>query len=152
MATAKIQIKIGSIEFSGEGEEAWVAIQLEKFIGQVHNLAKIAPQQHEDGPGAGDGVRDGQALPKGDVPLGAFLKTKNVGTNQVKRFLATAIWLSAKGQKTLATSDVTKALKDNHQSKLTNPADSLNQNVGKGFCVKDGRQFYVTPEGIASLG
>ena len=36
--------------------------------------------------------------------------------------------------------------------KLSNPSDSLNSNVGKGYCEKDGKHFFVTPEGRQSLG
>lgn len=49
------------------------------------------------------------------------------------------------------TSDVTKALKDSNQTRLGNPSDSLNQNVTKGYCEKDGKEFYVTEEGKNSL-
>lgn len=83
--------------------------------------------------------------------LSTFLKEKNVTSNQVKKFLATAIWLEAKGKQRMTTGDVTKALKDSSQTRLGNPSDSLNQNVTKGFCEKDGKEFYVTEEGKNSL-
>jgi hypothetical protein len=66
--------------------------------------------------------------------------------------LATAAWLYLKGKERLTTSDVVKALKDNHQSRLGNPADCLNQNVGKGLCEKDGAEFFITAEGFTALG
>jgi hypothetical protein len=48
--------------------------------------------------------------------------------------------------------DITKALSDNQQGKLGNPGDCLNKNVKKGFCEKEGKEFYVTEEGFTSLG
>jgi len=84
--------------------------------------------------------------------LAAYLSAQQAGTNQVKRFLATADWLRRKGVPALSTAAVSKALKDNHQSKLGNPSDCLNQNVAKGFAEKDGKDFYITPEGLKSLG
>jgi hypothetical protein len=43
-------------------------------------------------------------------------------------------------------------LKNAHQTKLTNPANSLNQNVSKGHAEKDGGSFFVTDPGRTSLG
>lgn len=47
---------------------------------------------------------------------------------------------------------VSKALKDNHQKRLGNAADNLNQNIAKGFCEKTDGGFYITPDGLKSLG
>jgi len=79
------------------------------------------------------------------------LREKNASTNQVRKFLATAVWLHARGKKRLSTADVTRALKDSNQTRLGNPADCLNKNVAKGHCEKDGKDFFVTSEGSASL-
>jgi hypothetical protein len=51
----------------------------------------------------------------------------------------------------MKTGDVTKALKGAHQSRIGNPADCLNQNVQKGYCEKDGGEFFVTDDGKQSL-
>jgi len=152
MAQAKIQFKLGIIEFLGEGEEAWVATQLDKLIEQAPSLLKLAPPMTEQGVVTYNSNQQDERINIGkDVALGTYLKNKNIGGNQVNRFLATAIWLNARGNKTPTTSDVTKALIDNHQPKLTNPADCLNQNVTKGYCEKQGKQFYVTPNGFESI-
>jgi hypothetical protein len=50
------------------------------------------------------------------------------------------------------TSAVSKALSDNHQKRLGNAAECLNQNISKGFCEKQGGGFYITPEGLKDLG
>jgi len=152
MAQAKIRFKLGTIEFSGEGEEAWVTTQLDKLIEQAPVLLRLVLPTAGQGVAAADAKQEAEPISVGkDVPLGTFLKTKNIGTNQVKRFLATAIWLDAQGNKTPNTSDVSKALSDSRQTKLTNPADKLNANVTKGFCEKQGKGFYVTSSGFESM-
>ena len=57
----------------------------------------------------------------------------------------------SEGPKRMQTKDVTGALKTANQSRLGNPADCLNQNVSKGYCEKEGNQFFVTDDGKASL-
>ena len=152
MAQAKIEFKLGIIEFLGEGEETWVATQLDKLIEQAPALLKLASPTTGQGTATGNADQQGEHTDVGTgVPLGTFLKNKNVGSNQVNRFLVTAIWLHGRGNKTPTTSDVTKALSDNHQPKINNAADCLNKNVGKGFCEKQGKQFYVTPNGFESM-
>ena len=154
MPEAKIQIKLGAIEFLGEGDEKWVAGQLDKILAQATNLLKLAPATTAKA----DSWKTNTEKSDGNysefdttVSLGIFLKNMNAGNNQVKRFLATAIWLSGRGSDKPTTNDVTNALKDNRQPKLSNPAHALNQNVNKGFCEKSGKQFFVTPEGFRSM-
>jgi hypothetical protein len=151
VSEAKIEIKIGQVAFSGEGEQDWVAKQLDKIIAQAEKLIQLAPPVENEEQG------DDGHKPMGKDPsiakktLASLLQEKNAARNQVKKFLATAVWLEAKGTTRLQTSDVTKALKDANQSRLGNPADSLNKNVSKGYCEKDGKQFFVTDDGKKSL-
>ncbi len=113
---------------------------------RIPELAKIASTQ-----ALGGGAAGGQASKSGGT-LAAFLKAKGATSNQVRKFLSTAIWLHDRDKKDrLTTGDVTKALADNQQSRLSNASDCLNQNVGKGFCEKDGKGFYVTEEGRAEI-
>lgn len=145
MTSAKIQISIGAITFSGEGTEEWLEKQLDKLLASAPTLATIHP--------IGDTVDEGGPGTTGlDLgTLATYIQKKAAGTNQVRRFLATADWLHAKGAKRLQTKDISKALSDANQKKLSNPADCLGQNVAKGHCEKDGGSFYVTPEGKAAL-
>ena len=152
MAAGKIQVKLGTIEFIGEGDEAWLANQLDKLFERAPTLLKLAPVTN--GSNGADGstplvIEFGEELK--NIPLATFLKNKNVGGNQVVRFLATAIWLTKRGSIMLTTAEITRALRENHQPKITNPSDTLNKNVGKGYCEKQGNQFFVTPDGLASL-
>jgi hypothetical protein len=108
------------------------------------------PQPHQTAvaPPAGE-----SAPPKNvTVSLASYIKAKKGESNQNVRFLATAHWLSSRGTTPLTASAVGKALLDNHQKKIGNPADALNQNVGKGLAEKKGDgTFYITPEGLEAL-
>ena len=153
MTTAKIQFTLGTITFSGEGEETWVSDQLDKILQKAPDLIKIAPQAQP--------IHYPTSIPSGDRPASSydaissqtlpnFLRVKDTAT-QPKKFLATAIWLHAKGTPRLSTPDVNKALRDCSQSRLANASDCLNRNVSQGHIEKEGRQFFVTEEGKQSL-
>jgi hypothetical protein len=150
----KVEFKIGSVCFSAEGDQEWVAQQLNTVI-----------EAASKAPGALDGAAGEPAAPvrqdhigktnapeTNSISLASYLKTKGADSNQTKRFLATAAWLRGRGQQEITSSDVSKALKDNHQNRLGNAADCLNKNVSKGFCEKSGKSFFITPEGLTELG
>ena len=52
MSESKIEIKIGQITFSGQGEQDWVAKQLDKILAQAEKLIQLAPAAGE---AAGEG-------------------------------------------------------------------------------------------------
>jgi hypothetical protein len=150
MADAKIEIKVGAVSFSGEGDGKWLSDQLDKLI---EKLPQLANAQAESDPSEGD--EETRKTRKGKVgTLAAFLKEKLATANQVKKFLATAVWLhDSNGQSRISTGDVKKTLRASNQGKLTNPAACLNKNVAKGHCEKDGGNgFFVTEAGRSSLG
>jgi hypothetical protein len=146
MAQAKIELKLGNLQFTGDGEAAWLEKQLDKLLDRVKSVDLA------DLPEDPNGDQAKTRHHKTKETLSSYLKSSSATANQVKKFLATACWLTAKGTELFATGDITKALADNRQGKLANPSDALNKNVKKGFCVKDGKQFYVTEEGFTSLG
>jgi hypothetical protein len=151
MADAKIEIKVGAFSFTGEGTEKWLSGELEKLLAKIPELVEVAPAEP-----VGDGNQPaGGAKKKGKLgTLPNFLKEKSAVDNQVKKFLATAIYLhDTTGKHRLTTSEVRHALKSANQPKLTNPANCLNQNVSKGHTEKDGTSgFFVTDAGRTSLG
>lgn len=157
MSDSKIQIKVGIVEFSGEGDPAWLNTQLDKILLKIPELLKIeladpalklASKKGQKS--TSEGSSDGQDKRKN---LAIFLKDKSATTNQTKKFLATAVFLQLGGKSRLTTSDITTALKNSNQSKIGNASDMLQKNVGKGFCEKDGsKDFFVTSEGFADLG
>lgn len=84
--------------------------------------------------------------------MAIFLKEKVATTNQVRKFLATAAFLQLNGKNRLNTGDITKALKDATQNKLSNASECLSNNIQKGYCEKDGSNgFFVTSHGFADL-
>ena len=143
----KIEIKIGGMSFSAEGDQAWLSDQLTKVIEAASKIpaANLAPSGNVS-------TDDGQKIAT-KSSLSAYLKAKGAEKNQVARLLATAAWLFRRGQTELTTKAISKALSDHHQKKLTNAADCLNQNCSKGYCEKtEGNAFFITPEGWTSLG
>ncbi|HUB78682.1 MAG TPA: hypothetical protein VMB03_07805 [Bryobacteraceae bacterium] len=149
MAQAKIEVRIGNISFSGEGDSKWLEAQLDKLLAATpKRIEDIASEDTIDG--TTEAAKNGGAVAARS--LASFLKAKKATSNQVRKFLATACWLTLKGAKDLTTATVTKTLTDSRQTKLTNPADCLNQNVRKGHCEKQGKNgFFVTDEGSSSL-
>lgn len=152
MTEGKISFKVGAIEFSGEGNVEWLAQQLDKILDKASDLSKISPQSLE--------TAEPQTLPHAPMGpdttiaqqnLATFLREKNATSDQKKKFLATAVWLEAKGKSRLVTGDVIKALKDSNQTRLSNASRSLTDNVSKGFCERDDKEFFVTEEGKNSL-
>ena len=147
MTTAKIELKLGNFSFLGEGDQAWLSKELDKVLERVPQLGEV--------PSGGNATLGGGSQTKNPdvegVPLASFLTSKNATTNQTKKFLATAVWLHGRGRNRLTTKDVVKALKDSNQTRIGNPADCLLKNIGKGFCEKDGSEFFVIGGGSASL-
>lgn len=146
----KAEIKIGNITFQGEGDQQWLGEQLTKVIeaaaatGQVQTVSEAATPPGE--------IATPAAINNTNISLAAYLKQKGGDNKQVLRFLATAAWLFRRGERSLTTGTVAKALTDNHQKKLANASDCLNQNVSKGYCEKTKEGFFITPEGWESLG
>lgn len=146
MTSAKIEISVGAITFSGEGTEDWLEKQLDKLLASAPALAAIHPSDV-----GGEDVGNGLGVDPTVGPLPTFLQKNGAMSNQVKRFLATAEWLHKKGKRRLQSKDIVKALSDANQKRLGNPADCLAKNVAKGHCEKDGADFYVTPDGSATF-
>jgi len=152
MGESKIEFSIGDLSFAGEGEEKWLAMQLDKIIKAAPDLAKIEPPAAKSPEGSGNGSAGDGSGGEFTTSLANHIKEKGGETSQVKRFLATADWLRRRGNSNLTTGDISKALSSNHQKRLSNPADNLNQNVSKGHCEKKGKGFFITPEGKQALG
>jgi len=148
MADAKIEIKVGAVSFSGEGDGKWVGEQLDKVLGKLHDLVRVAPAA-----ALPDGGNPPPAQGKATGTLAAFLAAKGAKGSKTRKFLATALWLQdTQSKNRLITRDVTSALSANSQGDVGNAAQCLNLNSTQGYTAKEGRQFYVTDEGRASIG
>jgi len=150
-ANAEIDLTLGRLRFSASGPPSWLADQL----GVVLEAAAELVQGPEDVEKPTEDVPDatgGNADPSFTTTLASHIKANNGESNQVQRFLATADWLRRRGKAPLTTAKVSGALRDGHQKRLSNPSDALNKNVSKGFCEKTSDGFFVTPDGLGSLG
>lgn len=157
MSQARIEITIGQITFSGEGDSSWLSGQLDKILDRAESLLALASIQTKlTNSESGDADNKAADLAGhneiSSKPLAIWLREKGADTNQTLKFLATAAWLEAKGQNRLQTKDVTSALSSANQKRLGNASESLNQNIKQGFCEKEGKQFYVTEIGKRKLG
>jgi hypothetical protein len=159
MADAKIEVKVGQFSFAGEGTQDWLAQQLDKILGKAEKIAELSEKVSKVSASAGSQDNSGHKAAdfssSGDIgkkTLPAFLKDANATSKQVDKFLAASIWIEAKGKARITTADVTSALKTANQSRLSNPADCLAKNINKGFCERDGKDFFVTEDGKKSLG
>lgn len=155
MSESKIQIKVGIVEFSGEGNSDWLSTQLDKILEKVPELLKIELQNSEPNNGtkstSNSPMQETIVNPEAPKNLPHFLKDKNATTNQVQKFLATATFIQLNGKKRWTTAIIAKMLKDSNQNRLGNPSDCLSQNIKKGFCEKDGSEYFVTSEGLNHL-
>lgn len=155
MTDGKIEISIGDISFVGEGEQNWVAEQLDKILENAPELIKVVPKKRKPQPDSAsehpsDGEHAGdEAIAQKTLP--SFLAEKNAKSNQVLKFLATAVWLHAKGNRRLKTGDITSAISNANQTRFSNPSNCLSSNIKKGLIEKAGNEFFVTDDGKASL-
>ena len=87
-----------------------------------------------------------------DSPLLQYITDKKVLNNQVRKFLATAVFLARNNNVSrLSTPMITKALKSYGIEKLQNASDCLNKNEKKGYCLKEGKEFVITENGYLSI-
>ncbi|HEV2263226.1 MAG TPA: hypothetical protein VGR79_01705 [Stellaceae bacterium] len=150
MPDSKIQFALGALSFSGEGEQGWLADQLDKILHAAPSLGRATVASPVET--ANEQSDPAQSSTSFTQTLASYIKEKNAESNQTQRFLAAANWLRRRGAQKLTTAMVSKALADNQQKRLGNPADCLNQNVSKGFCEKTDGGFYITPDGLKALG
>ena len=153
MSQGKIEFVCGNLSFVGEGEQDWLAQQLDKVLSATPVLAEMKQSANGDTSSQLEEGSEAKADSEFNEPLASYIKQKGAESNQVKRFLATADWLRQRGDSNLKTKAVSGALAENHQQKLINPAQSLNNNVKKGFCEKRSNgTFFITPLGLKELG
>ena len=165
MNNARIEFKIGNIEFVGEGDPDWVTEQLDKILDRIPNLATEStksipkttvqtppPTVQAIQPAVNSDLFSTQsknrAIPEN---ISTFLRKKDAIDKQRRKFLGTAVWLQLNGQQLIKTKDVTDVLRAARQVRITNPSHQLNQNIAQGFCQKEGRGFYVTPQGVENI-
>lgn len=87
-----------------------------------------------------------------DSLLNQYLTEKRAQKNQVRKFLATAVYLARiSGVSRMSTSAVTLALKEAGIEKLANASDCLNKNEKSSYCIKEGKEFVITENGFLHI-
>ena len=92
MTNGKIEVNVGGLAFSAEGEQEWLAEQLDKILRAAPDV--VAAQTTKEKPDAKHAVHE---TPKSagtfTDTLASYIKANKGDGNQVQRFLATADWL-----------------------------------------------------------
>jgi hypothetical protein len=149
MNQSKLEITVGNLSFSGEGEQSWLAEQLEKVLKAAPTVATAQMTNQQSEQSTTNTTAQTQNF---TTTLASYIRDKGGDSNQVDRFLITADWLRRKGVSKLTTAEVSSALKNNQQKRLANAAECLNRNVSKGYCEKVDGGFYISPDGLRKLG
>jgi hypothetical protein len=138
-------VKSERIKIARKPEEGAIAKRGRKPVAGRKSLAKVKSAKKKIAKISTDAVQT-------DSPLLQYLTDKKVTTNQVRKFLATAVFLSRNnGISKLSTSMISRALKSYKIDKLQNASDCLNKNEKKGYCLKEGKEFVITENGYLSI-
>ncbi len=168
MADSKIDFSFENLHFSCEGEKDWVERQLNQVLNRIPGL--VQPQAKAEFEATETDAQVIVSEPEkkrgrksrrvavevadndGENAFYQFLVDKKADKNQVRKFLATAVYLySFENQQKFSTPVVSKTLKRFSAEKLLNASDCLNKNEKKGFCIKDEKEFTLTEAGIQSI-
>jgi len=170
MADSKIDFSFENLHFSCEGEKDWVERQLNQVLNRIPGLvqpqAKAVLEATETAtqviavpvePEKKRGRKSRKvAVENADIAvenaLYQFLVDAKADKNQVRKFLATAVYLyTFENYQKFSTPVISKTLKRFAVEKLLNASDCLNKNEKKGFCIKDEKEFTLTEAGIQAV-
>lgn len=165
MADSKIELSYDNLHFLCEGEKEWVEIQLNQILNRIPGLSKQVNGMVKDEAeitSVSEPVKKTRGRkPKAAAeltneetstdPLMDFLREKKADKNQVRKFLAVAVYLHAHGMEKFSTPLISKSLKNAGIEKLINASDCLNKNEKKGFCIKEDKEFILTDLGIKAI-
>ncbi len=168
MAESKIDFSFENLHFSCEGDRDWVEKQLNMVLSRIPGLNQTATAEvveevieeeqleREEPKATAKRTRKAKAAvvaePTNHDPLYQFLVDKKADKNQVRKFLATAVYQYAReGVEKFSTPMISKSLKAVNIEKLINASDCLNKNEKKGFCIKEDKEFVLTEAGIKSI-
>ena len=165
MADSKIEFSYDNLHFSCEGEKEWVENQLNRVLNRIPGLnppvavrkkevtkeVPIAEKVKKTRGRKPKSVAESVVQESSDGPLMEFLKEKKSEKNQVRKFLAVAVYLHAHGVEKFSTPLISNTLKNDGIEKLLNASDCLNKNEKKGFCIKEDKEFILTELGIRAI-
>lgn len=158
----KFRVRLGAAEIEYEGGTQFLKEEIMPTVGKILEMvdartdlqrpAQVLQLEEHNSSVSVNQVRHEQPGTEViSISLASYLKAKGAQAKQVRRFLATAAWLTGRGAKELTSGLIAKTLQEHQQSRLANPADCLNKNVSKGHCEKTKSGFFITPEGWAEL-
>lgn len=164
MADSKIEFSYDNLHFLCEGEQEWVENQLNGIINRIPGLSKPTPvakteevvitsepETVKKTRGRRSKAAESSIQETSSDPLMDFLMEKKADRNQVRKFLAVAVYLHAHGMEKFSTPLISKTLKNAGIDKLINASDCLNKNEKKGFCIKEDKEFILTDLGIRAI-
>jgi hypothetical protein len=164
MADSKIELTYDNLHFLCEGEQEWVENQLNGILNRIPGLSKTnsiakiedvvvtsEPETVKKPRGRKPKAADSSIQETSSDPLMDFLRGKKADRNQVRKFLAVAVYLHAHGMEKFSTPLISKTLKNAGIEKLINASDCLNKNEKKGFCIKEDKEFILTDLGITAI-
>lgn len=164
MADSKIELSYDNLHFLCEGEQVWVENQLNGILNRIPGLSNpntvaktegvvitSGPEPVKKARGRRPKAAESSIQETSSDPLMDFLREKRADRNQVRKFLAVAVYLHAHGMEKFSTPLISKTLKNAGIEKLINASDCLNKNEKKGFCIKEDKEFILTDLGIRAI-
>lgn len=138
MSDSKIQVKVGIVEFSGEGNQDWLAKQLDKILDKIPELLKIevgdSTNKNSQNNNSGSGRSSGGGTISGLSVLNIAGKLSNKSGSDLV-IIAAAFLHFVEGKTSFTRDDISSAMKkatgvykDNYLSNLTKYLTQLEKN------------------------
>jgi hypothetical protein len=149
MSESKIQVKVGIVEFSGEGEQEWLAKQLDKILEKVPELLKI----EVSGSGRPTGNTDNNHNGNGTTTISGLSVLNIAGKLSNKSgsdlaIIAAAYLHFVEGKTSFSRDDISSAMKkatgiykDSYMSNLTSYLTQLEKS---SIFLKNGSSYSLS--------
>ncbi|QEC66352.1 hypothetical protein FRZ67_03175 [Panacibacter ginsenosidivorans] len=160
MSDSKIQVKVGIVEFSGEGNQDWLAKQLDKILDKVPELLKIEvgdstnKDNQNKGGGSGSSNVGGAGTISGLSVLNIAGKLSNKSGSDLV-IIAAAFLHFVEGKTSFTRDDISTAMKkatgvykDNYLSNLTKYLTQLEKN---STLLKSGTTYSLNANKVNEL-
>ena len=161
MSDSKIQVKVGIVEFSGEGNQDWLAKQLDKILDKVPELLKIEvgdaankDNQNNGGGSSGSGSGGSAGTISGLSVLNIAGKLSNKSGSDLV-IIAAAFLHFVEGKTSFTRDDISAAMKkatgvykDNYLSNLTKYLTQLEKN---STLLKSGTTYSLNANKVNEL-
>ena len=159
MSDSKIQIKIGIVEFSGEGNQDWLARQLDKILEKVPELLKIGGVNLPKGLNE-EGTANGNSNTMGEDRFSKLSVLNIAGKLNAKSGSELSIAAAAfihfvLGKNSFSRDDITSNMKNAtgmfKQSFIKNLSGSLSRLEKAGYLLKTGNNYSLSTSKVTEL-